>query len=534
MTRSRVWPNSACLWVLALLLLSCVSALRVHAQEKSHKPEPKYNGSGSCSASGCHGGAQITDIGTRKTTATHVWQNESFIWSTQDPHFKAYTALQTPRSKKISYLLKRPTLPEKDHQCLGCHALAPAPELQARLVFPEGVSCESCHNASSDWFESHFQHAANAPMCPSQTNTANSIRLGMQPMRDAVKRSEKCLTCHVGTKDYEVDHEMIAAGHPDLFFESDLFSARMPRHWATPNELNAVCENVPKDSNYEVRLWAVGQAVQLREALNRLARRAGRAQHPTPNEGAKWPELSELDCFSCHHSVNSNYLDPNYDRYGANSHPKGFESWRQNRGYENRTPGSPPWNSAHYTIFRILLKTIDRAASDKFESDWQGLYKVASRLNSPAMDVSEQAQKALAIVAPLVEKVANEFKPSPEPNRPLLKKIMLQISAQANDIAYEDTRSAEQAYMALDSLFRSYEGIKTGDALEDSPDTQVGRKIRALYKFFDDPSAYDAPKFSNALREVNEALRSTGEVAQTHPPSRVARKLQKGQAHAAN
>lgn len=533
MSQSAAGHNAARSWMLAITLLSCVLAVSGNAQEKTGTPARKYNGSGSCSASACHGGVQIIDIDTRRMTGAHIWQNESFTWSTQDPHFKGYTALQTPRSKKISFLLKRPTLPENDRQCLGCHALAPAPGLQARLVFPEGVSCESCHNASSDWFESHFQHAASAPKCPSQTNTANSIRLGMHPMRDAVKRSEKCLTCHVGTKDYEVNHEMIAAGHPDLLFELDLFSARMPRHWATPNELNALCENIPKDSNYEVRLWAAGQAVQLREALSRLARRADRAQHPNPGEPPKWPELSELDCFSCHHSVNSNYLDPNYDRYGANSHPKGLESWRQNRGYENRAPGSPPWNSAHYTVFRILLKTLDRSDSDRFESEWHRLYTVASQLNSPAKDVSEQAQKALAVVAPLVEKVASEFKPSPEANKPLLRQIMLRISAEADHIANEDTRSAEQAYMALDSLFRSYEGIKTGDTLENAPHKEVGRKIRALYKLFDNPSGYDAPTFARALREVNEALRSVNE-AQTASQSRNTRKLQVGLANATN
>ena len=159
MTRSMVWPKPAFLWISAIIFLSGVSALPTHAQEKSSKPQPKYNGSGSCSASACHGGAQITDIDTRKTTATHVWQNESFIWSTQDPHFKAFNTLQTDRSKKIWHILKesvrqsgnqsryQANLPENEPQCLGCHALNPEPDQKARLVFPEGVSCESCHNA---------------------------------------------------------------------------------------------------------------------------------------------------------------------------------------------------------------------------------------------------------------------------------------------------------------------------------------------------------------------------------------------------
>jgi hypothetical protein len=35
----------------------------------------------------------------------------------------------------------------------------------------------------------------------------------MYNTRDLVKRSERCLTCHLGTPDKFVDHELIAAGH---------------------------------------------------------------------------------------------------------------------------------------------------------------------------------------------------------------------------------------------------------------------------------------------------------------------------------
>ncbi len=105
----------------------------------------------------------------------------------------------------------------------------------------------------------------------------------MYDTRDLVKRSEKCLTCHLGTAEKQVDHEMIAAGHPDLTFELDSFSAAMPRHWKA---------NRSDDTWIGVQVWAVGQAVQLRESLNRLSRRAG---------GPNWPEYAELDCFACHH-----------------------------------------------------------------------------------------------------------------------------------------------------------------------------------------------------------------------------------------
>ena len=50
-----------------------------------------------------------------------------------------------------------------------------------------------------------------------------SVAVGMYDTRDLTKRSEKCLSCHLGNEEKSVDHEMIAAGHPDLFFELDSF-----------------------------------------------------------------------------------------------------------------------------------------------------------------------------------------------------------------------------------------------------------------------------------------------------------------------
>ncbi len=86
----------------------------------------------------------------------------------------------------------------------------------------------------------------------------------MYDNRNLIKRSEKCLSCHLGTADKFVDHEMIAAGHPDLTFEISYFTFYMPQHWKTPEQDNAW---------RSVQAWGVGQAVQLRESLYRLARR---------------------------------------------------------------------------------------------------------------------------------------------------------------------------------------------------------------------------------------------------------------------
>src|SRR3989442_13074245 len=90
----------------------------------------------------------------------------------------------------------------------------------------------------------------------------------MHDTRDVIRRTEKCLKCHLGTKNKFVDHEMIAAGHPDLYFELDSFSAVMPRHWKSPRESEP--GKPAEDAAWGgVREGSAGQAVQLRAAMER-------------------------------------------------------------------------------------------------------------------------------------------------------------------------------------------------------------------------------------------------------------------------
>ena len=55
----------------------------------------------------------------------------------------------------------------------------------------------------------------------------------MYDTRNLVKRAEKCVSCHVGDESRNVDHELIAAGHPDLVFDLETYTAMLPPHWRT-------------------------------------------------------------------------------------------------------------------------------------------------------------------------------------------------------------------------------------------------------------------------------------------------------------
>jgi hypothetical protein len=445
MAESRVWRQVALRLILASsVLCSCTGAQQAAGKPGAMAVAGKYVGPGSCGATACHGGVQPRSL-------TRVLQNEYSTWVTKDPHFKALHSLDNAVSQRMGRLLGIDN-PAASPKCLACHALVIAPELKLRDFDVEGVSCESCHGPASAWLGSHTLRG----WTPEQ-----SFALGMVDLNDATHRSEKCLSCHLGTPDNEVDHRMIAAGHPDLVFELDSYSAIEPPHWKP-----AV------DPNHDVRLWAVGQAIQLREALKRLARHA---------QGPAWPEFSDYSCFSCHHSLT-----------------KPETSWRQERGYPHRSAGSPPWDSAHYIVFRIMAKDVDVAASQQLDAQLATLYQLASSLNGPPKAIAESALSA----SDLANRFAVEIAQSSF-DKTRSARLLKAISDQGESIANEDTRSAEQAAMALDTIFLSYE--KQAGARP-----HVRTAIDGLFEELKNPSSYDAPRFSAQMRKVSAALRDAG------------------------
>lgn len=236
----------------------------------SQTPNPReasgqFTGPGSCSSTSCHGSVKPRE-------ESRVLQNEYSVWIVKDKHSRAYQALSAPVSQRMARILQLGAKPEQSPKCLACHALSVPPEKRARTFeLSEGVSCENCHGPASGWLGPHTMRG---------WTHENSTSAGMYDTRNVIRRTEKCLSCHLGAKEKFVDHEMIAAGHPDLYFEMDSFSAVMPRHWKTPRE-NAPGQPAEEGAWTGVREWGAGQALQLRALLERLAWRA---------EGPVWPE----------------------------------------------------------------------------------------------------------------------------------------------------------------------------------------------------------------------------------------------------
>lgn len=378
-------------------------------------------------------------------------QNEYSTWVVRDKHAHAFTVLSNPvatRMAKIMGLPKADTAP----RCLACHALDIPAEQRARTFdLTDGVGCENCHGPASAWLGPHTTR---------DWKYDKSLELGMYNTRDLIKRSEKCLSCHLGNSEKTVDHELIAAGHPDLYFELDSFMSVMPQHW----------KEVDKDPWFGVRALAVGQAVQLREQLKRVARES---------TGGIWPEYAELDCFACHHSLVA-----------------AKDSWRQERGYPGRRPGNPPWNLSRYVVFKRVIQEADPGAARQLEAENAKVFSLVTALNSDRRQIASQATSTSEIANRLAATLSNmKF------DQAMTLRLMKGIAGDGASIAEQGERAAEQATMALDSLFiASTQNGHLGN------EQQIRSTIKGLFQQLENPSAYNGFEFAKGMRTLNSLL----------------------------
>lgn len=234
---------------LVVLAVSALLALALTPWAEAQLPiskEYRYTGTGSCSASNCHG--------AKKPPAKKGDPDNTYtIWATKDKHNKAYTTLTKKESDAIVKKMALKAAPQEP-KCTGCHALVLTKDQltpKAKYNVEDGVSCDSCHGPAEKWLEGHEKGDKGG------WPHSKSVGLGMYDTKDVLKRAELCVSCHLG-----IDAKMVEAGHPALTFELDSFSLNQPPHWKDEKEW------------FSMYAWGTGQAVALRDALQQVADRA--------------------------------------------------------------------------------------------------------------------------------------------------------------------------------------------------------------------------------------------------------------------
>jgi hypothetical protein len=201
-----------------------------------------------------------------------------------------------------------------------------------------------------------------------------------------------------------------------------------------------------------------------------LARRAN---------GPIWPEYAELDCFACHHSL---------------TRPE--DSWRQERGYAGRRPGNPPWNDSRAVVFRDLVEEVSPNASKQLDDEISQLAILMNQLNENREQIALSATRASAWAGQLVKQVDAQGYDSA-----VTLNLIRRVAGHGNAISIEGERSAEQAAMTLDSLFRAYnQNVKPANG------TELRTAIDGLFALLQDPSGYSAPRFAAQMQRVSQIV----------------------------
>lgn len=303
--------------------------------------QTKYLGSLACAR--CHTEPQAQDKiadEQRHRRTDFVLLTEYVTWKERDKHSQAYLALQNERSQRMGKLLGV-DVTTAAAGCIACHAMPFAEERRGdQFRIEDGVSCDGCHGPSSEWLTPHFTDK-NWRTLPA----AEKEQKGFLDVRNPIKRSKMCLSCHVGNAAEKkfVSHEMYAAGHPPLpGIELQTFCESLPKHWRNPGEKPEWVRRQLGHADgelYVTQSLLLGGAVALRQSLELLGATAARqdANHV-------WPELAQFDCSACHHDLRS-------------------RSWRQERGY-NAAPGRPPFRSWPVALAKLSLLHAGRTAGD--------------------------------------------------------------------------------------------------------------------------------------------------------------------------
>ncbi|MCE9629379.1 MAG: cytochrome c family protein [Planctomycetia bacterium] len=282
----------------------------------------------SCGTVSCHGGPKA---------GNHDVQSFAFtIWMNDDPHARAYEVLHEPRSRRMARSLGLGEA-HRAQQCLACHSMqSESREPLPPEVLADGVGCGSCHGDSSRW-----QHIHYFPEWK-QLSTPQRESLGYRDLSNASTRVQNCIPCHVGDASREVNHDLIAAGHPRLSFEFAAYQRLWPRHWTPAGKAES-------QADFAQRSWAVGQAATLEAVASLLAVRAERASEAIAAERPhRWPELSEFDCYACHQT-----LGP---RSSAAGHAARFQ---------NPFPGQPSWQPWYVSAGRLLEAAASPSGQDR-------------------------------------------------------------------------------------------------------------------------------------------------------------------------
>lgn len=418
---------------------------------------PTFEGVASCAGSTCHGRAEGNGAVVRQDEIA-TWQEPS---SPSGAHSRAYAVLAGRRGQQIAASLKLGNATSAP-ACLGCHSTyAPAGQRGAKFTLTDGVGCESCHGPSGGaWLAEHYALPATH---------ASNVAAGLIPLDNPKARANVCLDCHYGSSKpgQFVTHAMMAAGHPRVSFELDLFSA-LQQHHNIDGDYTA-----RKGAPNSVRFWAVGQAEAVRRATSLFA------QPKYAFEGA-FPQFYFYDCHSCHRTI-SDGPQRKLTFETNDARPIPF--------------GNPPFNDENIIMLQAVAGALVPGEASAFLTSSRDFHKAMGQ--GP-----NEARAAAQALSARAGALSDALSGRGYANADAFKVIAI-IAGEATAARFTDYAGSVQAVMAVDTLLNAL--VREGRVTQGAAAGIRGDIARA-YKAVDEPNAYRPADFRAALKSAAGAI----------------------------
>ena len=270
----------------------------------------------------------------------------------------------------------------------------------------------------------------------------------------------------------EVDHDLIAAGHPRLTFEFSAYYAMMPHHWQDVTAEQA--GKSPRDRpNWDyVAAWFVGRAATTQAALELLA---ARTRRPV------WPEFAEHDCYACHQQLKDT-------------------GWRQEPGGRQRNGKALPWNDWYDSSLAFDIN------ANKFDPKQilRDFKDVKLAMESGVIPDKKVVQEKAEQSAKSVGKWLDQFNGAGTASKDAYG-ILKQIVDRAAKSKARSWEEAAQTYLAVLAMYHASQEAKSHPQIPEAL-----KAIRPLLQFPDDvdrpPLNYTPEAVRNRFEQLREKI----------------------------
>ncbi|WP_421848182.1 multiheme c-type cytochrome [Novosphingobium sp.] len=456
-------PFMAGLACLALALAALGGALILHSAPLRAETATDggtlraHMGVASCAGSTCHGRSVASGTPVRQDELLR-WQEES---SPTGAHSRAWRVIGEPRGQAIARRLGLDSA-GLVRECAGCHASQGAAKLA------DGVDCEACHGnagagASGGWLATHYTVG---------TSHARNVAQGMTDLTVPRVRAGVCLDCHLSGdgQGQFIAHRIMAAGHPRISFELDLFSTLQQHH---DEDADYIARKGHKTNS--MQMWAIGQAEAVSRGLSLYLQ-------PAKASDGVFPEFTFYDCHSCHRRI--------YDSDEASV------SAVPNPGRPIHA-GMPPYNDENMILLLAAARVVAPAEAATFDARSRAFHRamgVGRGETVAAAQALRQAAEALS-----ARFAVTAF------SRDQAFTVIDTIASDAISERFTDYEGSVQSVMALDTLLN---GMVNAGMVTAGGAGNLRIQINQAYAAVRDPNGFQPIAFRRALGGAVRSIRS--------------------------